>query len=249
LQEKVVTLRVKRYRPGIDKKPFFQDYQVTVRKDTVVLDALNNIKDDMDGTLTYRWSCRMGVCGSCGANVNGVPVLTCATFISKLNSEIVVVEPLSFFPVIRDLAVDMSDFMYKLREVKPYIVRREERPVDAGEFLQKPHELELFKQTSMCINCMLCYSACPVYGMEKDFIGPAALALAYRYQMDSRDEGRDERMEAIVGPEGIWSCHDVGYCSAVCPKGVDPEGAIQTLKAMGARYIIKSILTGGPRRK
>ena len=168
-----------------------------VRKDWVVLDALNYIKDRLDGTLSYRWSCRMGVCGSCGMRVNGEPKLTCATFLADYAPGPVRVEPLRNFPVIRDLIVDISDFMRKLTTVKPWIVRHEEKPVADGEYLQTPEQLEAYKPFSMCINCMLCYAACPIYALDPKFVGPAAIALAQRYNLDSRDEGAKERLEVL----------------------------------------------------
>jgi fumarate reductase iron-sulfur subunit len=225
-----MTLRVARYRPEHRPDPYFDEFEVPYREDMVVLDALNYIKDDLDGSLTYRWSCRMGVCGSCGMMVNGVPRLTCSTFLREFDSEPIVVEPLENFPVIRDLVIDMSDFLEKLKEVKPWIIREKEGPVEDGEYLQTPEEVDRYKQFSMCINCMLCYSACPVYGQDPEFLGPAVIALARRYDLDSRDQGRAQRDEALGVDSGIWDCTFVGECSVVCPKDVDPAAAIQRAK-------------------
>jgi fumarate reductase iron-sulfur subunit len=224
-----MTLKVARYRPERAPAPFFDEFDVPYRQDMVVLDALNHIKDEIDGSLTYRWSCRMGVCGSCGMMVNGVPRLTCSTFLREFRSEPVVVEPLAGFPVIRDLVVDMTDFLEKLKEVKPWVIR-EEGPIEEGEYLQTPEEVDRYKQFSMCINCMLCYSACPVYAQDPEFLGPAAIALAHRYNLDSRDQGRSQRDEVLGVDTGIWDCTFVGECSVVCPKDVDPAAAIQRTK-------------------
>src|SRR3989440_10636314 len=183
-----ITLRVTRYRPEKETKPTFQDYEVPCRKDWVVLDALNYVKDNLDGTLSFRWSCRMGICGSCGMTVNGEPKLTCATFLADYAPGPIRVEPLRNFPVIRDLVIEMGDFMRKLPQVKPWIVRKDEKPLAEGEYRQTPEQLDEYKQYSMCINCLLCYAACPVYGLEPKLIGPAAIALAHRYNLDSRDE-------------------------------------------------------------
>jgi fumarate reductase iron-sulfur subunit len=150
--------------------------------------------------------------------------------------------------VIRDLVVDIGDFMNKLPTVKPWLVREVHSPIEQGEYLQTPEELDEYKQFSMCINCMLCYAACPVYSLEPDFIGPAAIALAQRYNLDSRDEGASERMDVLSSPEGIWSCTFVGECSAACPKGVDPAGAIQRYKLTAATQAIKGILMPRGRR-
>jgi fumarate reductase iron-sulfur subunit len=182
----------------------------------------------------------MGICGSCGMVVNGEPKLTCATFLADYAPGPVRVEPLRNFPVIRDLVVDLGDFMHKLVRVKPWIVRAVEKRVDEGEYLQTPEELEEYKQFSMCINCMLCYSACPIYGLDPLFMGPAAIALAQRYNLDARDEGAGERMEVLSEHEGIWGCTFVGECTRVCPKNVDPAGAIQRYKLSAALESVKS---------
>jgi len=240
-----VTLSVARYRPEQEAEPTFQAYEVPLRKDWVVLDALNYVKDQLDGTLSFRWSCRMGVCGSCGMMVNGEPKLTCAAFLTDLLPGPIRVEPLRFFPVIRDLVVDISDFMQKLRKVKPWIVRKEEKPVSQGEYLQTPDQLDAYKPYSMCINCLLCYSACPIYGLEPSFIGPAAIALAQRYNLDSRDEGAKERQGIVSEHDGIWQCTFVGECSQVCPKNVDPAGAIQRYKLTSATDWLRTILPWG----
>ncbi len=244
-----IILEVFRYRPEEEDEPTFQQYEVPLRKDWVLLDALNYVKDQMDGTLSFRWSCRMGVCGSCGMMVNGKPALTCATFLEKYAPGPIRVEPLDNFPVVRDLVIEMTDFMNKLKSVKPWIIREKEKPVEEGEYLQTPSQLADYKQYSMCINCMLCYSACPVYGLEPKFIGPAALALAQRYNLDNRDEGQQERMDELSTDDGIWHCTFVGECSAVCPKGVDPAGAIQRYKVEGAGEWWKSLLLPFGERK
>jgi fumarate reductase iron-sulfur subunit len=237
-----VALKVSRYQPEHSPAPYVQDYEIPYREDMVVLDALNYIKDDVDGSLAYRWSCRMGVCGSCGMMVNGQPRLTCAVFLREFHPAPVVVEPLRYFPVIRDLVVDISAFLDKLKEVKPWIIRDEEQPLSEGEYLQTPEQVEAYKQFSMCINCMLCYAACPVFGLDDDFIGPAAIALAHRYNLDSRDQGQKER-RAILGVHwGAWDCTFVGECSVACPKHVDPAVAIQRTKLDIATTSLKSVL-------
>ena len=236
-----IRLTLSRYRPEEESEPTFQSYDVPFRKDWVVLDALNFIKDNLDGSLSFRWSCRMGVCGSCGMMVNGKPKLTCAAFLSESLPGPIRVEPLRYFPIIRDLVVDITDFMRKLKKVKPWIIRKEEPPVE-GEYLQTPEHLDIYQQFSACINCMLCYAACPVYGLEPSFIGPAAIALAQRYNNDSRDQAAQERMEICSAHDGIWQCTFVGECTKACPKGVDPAGAIQQYKLAGAADWLKTWL-------
>jgi len=237
-----MTLQVARYRPEQEAEPTVQEYEVPLRKDWSVLDGLNHIKDHLDGTLSYRWSCRMGICGSCGMTVNGEPKLTCATFLADYAPGPVRVEPLRNFPVIRDLVVEIGDFLRKLPKVKPWIVRAEDEPPPEGEYLQTPAQMDEYTQFSMCINCMLCYSACPVYGLDPTFIGPAAIALAQRYNLDSRDEGASERLEILSEHDGIWGCTFVGECTRACPKDVDPAGAIQRYKLTAATQTLKGFL-------
>jgi fumarate reductase iron-sulfur subunit len=233
--QQTVTLEVFRYLPDQENQPRYQTYTVPYKEDWVVLDALNYIKDYVDGTLSYRWSCRMGVCGSCGMMVNGEPKLTCAAFLKHYYPATIRVEPLTNFPVIRDLVVNFDDFLHKLKEVKAWLIPKEEKPVAQGEYLQSPEQLAQYKQYSMCINCMLCYAACPVYGLEPKFLGPAAIALGQRYNLDSRDGAANQRAEVISSNEGIWECTFIGECSRVCPKHVDPAGAIQQAKAINTQ--------------
>lgn len=243
-----VILEVLRYRPEEDSVPYWQEYEVPFHEEWMVLDALNYVKDSLDGTLSYRWACRMGVCGSCGMMVDGEPVLTCATYLSDVLPGPIRVEPLRGFPVVRDLVGSLDDFMGKLEGVRPWIVRREERPLSEGEYLQTPDELAAYKQYAMCINCMLCYAACPIYELEPGFTGPAAIALAQRYNLDSRDQGADERLDHLSRDEGIWACTLVGECSAVCPKDVDPAGAIQRYKVKATSEWYRSLLLPRGRR-
>jgi len=243
-----IGLRVARYRPESDREPHWQEYDVPLRKDWTVLDGLNHVKNQIDPTLAFRWSCRMGICGSCGMTVDGEPKLTCGTFLADHAPGPVRVEPLNNFPVIRDLVVDITSFVQKLPQIKPWIIREDEMSVDEGEYLQTPEELDAYKQFSMCINCMLCYSACPVFGLDPYFIGPAAVALAERYDLDSRDEGTAERIEILSDHEGVYGCTFVGECTRVCPKHVDPAAAIQRYKLKAAQAnVLALILPRGAR--
>ncbi len=237
-----VTLAVTRYRPEQDAEPNLQRYEVPFRADWVVLDALNYVKNTLDGSLSYRWSCRMGVCGSCSMMVNGTPTLTCAAFLGDYLPGPIRVEPLQFFPIVRDLVVDISDFLHKLRKVKPWIIREDEQPLGAGEYLQTPEQLDTYKQFSQCINCLICYAACPIVGLEPHFVGPAAIALAQRYNLDSRDQAAPMRVEILSDHEGTWGCTFVGECTKVCPKNVDPAGAIQQYKLSTALHSLKALL-------
>jgi len=171
----------------------------------------------------------MAVCGSCGMNVDGKPTLTCKQPVAGYG-DVVEVEPLSNFPVIRDLVVELDGFMEKLRSVKPWIIRAKQRAVEEGPVRQSAEELEVFKQFSYCINCMLCYAACPVVANDPEFLGPAAIALGHRYNVDSRDEGAAERNQVFRGEGTVFSCSFANECSEVCPKHVDPAAAINQAK-------------------
>ncbi len=223
------TFVVTRFDPDRDQVPKTQSYEVPVESDWKVLDALNYIKDHIDPTLSHRWSCRMAVCGSCGMLVNGEPKLTCKVALSDYG-DTVEVAPLSNFPVIRDLVVEMDGFMEKFQSVKPWIIRAKELAAEDGPVRQSPEQLEEFKQFSMCINCMLCYAACPVVANEPEFLGPAAIALGHRYNVDSRDEGADERNRIFRAEGTVFSCSFANECSEVCPKNVDPAAAVNQAK-------------------
>jgi fumarate reductase iron-sulfur subunit len=235
-----IELEIMRYDPEKDEAPYFQKYSVPCEEDWAILDAINYVKDNLDTTLSYRWSCHMMVCGSCGMMVNGEPSLTCKTFIRELPGK-VRIEPLENFPIERDLVVVLDDVMEKLLKVQPYIIRKDPPP-EGKEFTQSRGKLAKFKQLTMCINCMCCYSACPQYGLDNNFMGPAALALAHRYNLDSRDQGKSQRLNILADHDGVWECSFVGACSEVCPKSVDPAAAIQQMKIDGAMEFWKQKL-------
>ena len=241
--EKQVVFRVRRYQPQGTKGPYYQDFRIPYRDDEVVLDGLNYIKDNLDPSLTFRWSCRMGICGSCGMDVNGRPRLTCGTFIRDASpGGIVQVDPLTAFNSIKDLVTDFDPFMEHFIQVKPWIIREKEHPLAKGEYLQFPEELAAYRQQSLCINCTLCYAACPVFQGDSHFVGPASLAMALRYIRDTRDEGAAERLDRLSTAHGIWECTFVGECSVVCPKEVDPAGAIQSLKVLATIRHMRKLL-------
>jgi fumarate reductase iron-sulfur subunit len=178
--------------------------------------------------------------------VNGKPMLSCQTFLRDLLPGPVRVEALAHLPIERDLVVSVDGFVKKLESVKPYIIPKKPRTLDQGEYLQTPEQLEQFEQFSSCINCMLCYAACPQFGLNPDFIGPGVLALAHRYNVDSRDGAQAERMEIMSTQEGVWDCSAVGYCSEVCPKHVDPANAVNQNKVNSAKdYFLRFLSPKG----
>ncbi len=220
---------ITRFDPDRDEGCRTQEYDIPVQPDWKVLDAINYIKDEVDPSLSYRWSCGMAVCGSCGMMVNGEAKLTCKTALSDYR-DTVEVEPLANFPVIRDLVVEMEGFLEKFKAVKPWIIQAKQRAAEEGTQRQSPGQLQVFSQFSLCINCMLCYSACPVVAQEPEFLGPAAIALGHRYNMDSRDEGQAERNAVFRGEGTVFSCTYANECSEVCPTNVDPAAAVNQAK-------------------
>ena len=250
MSESTATIRIDvlRYRPEQEDAPAWQSYIVPCTDDMSVLQALQHVKDEQDGTLGFRWSCRMAICGSCGMMVNGKPALSCKTFLRDLQPGPVRIEALAHFPIERDLIVSVDPFVRKLEGIKPYLVPRKPRSLADGEYLQTPAELERYEQYAGCINCMLCYAACPQYGLDPGFTGPGVLALLHRYNADSRDGGRAERMQIVNAEEGVWACTAVGYCSEVCPKHVDPANAVNQNKVNSATdYFLRFLSPRGGR--
>lgn len=245
MAEKTIKLKIFRYSGEDGAQPSYDTFDVPYNEDWRVLDAINYIKDELDGTLAYRWSCQMGVCGSCGMMVNDKAKLTCASFLRDYYPNEIKIDPLMNFAVEKDLITDLNDFMEKFKKVKPWLIRKQQDPLEENGTIkplkQTPAQVAKYKQFTLCINCTLCYAACPVYGRVDEFLGPAALAMARRYDQDSRDQGAEERREVMFSQEGIWECTFVGECSEVCPKHVDPAGAIQQAKLDGAVSYLKNM--------
>ena len=242
-EQKVIEIEVLRYLPESDQAPRSEVYKVPFTDDMSVLQGVQYIKDYLDGSLSFRWSCRMAICGSCGMMINGEPSLSCETFLRDYYPARVRVEALAHFPIEKDLVINMEGFIEKLESIQPYIIPKEERTLAQGEYLQTPAQLASYEQFSSCINCMLCYAACPQFGLNSEFIGPAAMALLHRYNIDSRDAGKGERMELVNSEEGVFNCTAVGYCSEVCPKHVDPANAVNQNKTNSAADYFMRFLT------
>ncbi|WP_261822412.1 succinate dehydrogenase/fumarate reductase iron-sulfur subunit, partial [Pragia fontium] len=180
---KTLKVEVMRYNPEHDTAPHFEAYDVPYDASTSLLDALGYIKDNLAPDLSYRWSCRMAICGSCGMMVNKVPKLACKTFLREYTDGLKV-EALGNFPIERDLVVDMTHFIESLESIKPYIINDSLKP-ENGPTTQTPAQMEKYHQFSGCINCGLCYAACPQFGLNPEFIGPAAITLGHRYNLDT----------------------------------------------------------------
>lgn len=238
-----VRLAVQRFNPMVDEKPHFAEYSVPVRDGMTVLDALLYARDYVDHSIAVRFSCRQASCGSCGMKINGKAALACYTQLSELKGGKVVAQPMDNFAIIKDLVTDLESFFVKHRSVAPHLVRSDPNELEnpAAEFLMSPEELERVLQFTYCIKCGLCTSSCPTSSTDSLFPGPQAMAQAYRYTDDVRDEGGAERISALDTAHGIWRCHFAGSCSAVCPKGVDPALGIQLMK--------RHVLSGNPPRR
>lgn len=232
VSSKTVTLRIAKSNPEHGSASQFAEFKVPYERWTTVLDAILDVKKHMDHSVAVRYSCRQASCGSCGMKINGRPGLACFTKISELNSDVVTVEPMNNYPVVRDLVVDLEGMFSTHKKMKPFIINEESDVITANtkEFLQTPEQVEEYIQFSNCIKCGLCNSACPTMATDSSFLGPQALTQAYRYVADNRDKGKNERLKIIDESHGIWRCHFAGSCSQVCPKGVDPAMGIQMLR-------------------
>ena len=221
-----------RYNPETDTKPTMQSYELDVEQHNcnMLLDALLAIKNTQDETLTLRRSCREGVCGSDGMNINGKNGLACTTALSSLKQP-VVVRPLPGLPVIRDLVVDMTQFYQQFEKVEPWLQNDESLP--AKERLQSPEEREKLDGLYECILCACCSTACPSFWWNPDsFVGPAGLLQAYRFIADSRDTATKARLSGLTDPFSVFRCRGIMNCVDVCPKGLNPTRAITHIKEM-----------------
>ncbi|HBF08751.1 MAG: succinate dehydrogenase iron-sulfur subunit [Pseudomonadota bacterium] len=229
----MLNVQVYRYNPEENREPYMRDYQVnTEGKDLMVLDVLNLIKQQ-DPTLVYRRSCREGVCGSDGLNINGKNGLACITPLSEVVAagESLVIRPLMGLPIIRDLVVDMTQFYTQYEKIKPYLIN--ETPAPAIERLQSPEDRDKLDGLYECILCACCSTSCPSFWWNPDkFVGPAGLLQAYRFLADSRDTAQRERLAGLEDPFSVFRCHGIMNCVNVCPKGLNPTKAIGHIRNM-----------------
>ena len=219
-EEKVINFKIHRFDPEkIGKnKHYVSTYRVPTRTGMTILDALLYIKDNLDGTLTFRHQCRMGQCGSCGIMVNGKPMLACYTQVLLLGVDTLEIEPLSNLPAIKDLVVNVDPFFEKYVKIRPLLIKAEEELKKPTEFIQVPSDFKKYWDKSICTKCSLCYSSCPA-AIDMKFLGPASLATNYRFIVDTRDEGLSERLKDAT--ETIWLCTSCDSCTLNCPKEID----------------------------
>jgi succinate dehydrogenase / fumarate reductase iron-sulfur subunit len=225
--ERLVTLKVRRFDPESGAEPYWQTFQVPVEKGDRLLDALHHVKWHLDGSLTFRRSCAHGVCGSDAMRVNGVNRLACKVLVKDLGEEITV-EPLKGLKVEKDLLVDMEPFFEAFRSIKPFLITSGNAPT--RERVQSAEQRARFDDTTKCIMCAACTTSCPVFWNDDAYFGPQAIVMAHRYIFDSRDEGAAERLEILNDKEGVWRCRTTFNCTDACPRGIEVTKAIQEVK-------------------
>jgi len=229
-----ITLKIFRYDPEKDKKPHFDSYKVDADPHDRVLDVLEYIKGNNDGTLSFRRSCAHGICGSDAMRINGHNRLACKVLVKDLHSSRIVVEPIMGLPVVKDLIVDMEPFFKHFRSVMPFLVNDE--PTPRQERLQSPESRERFDDTTKCILCACCTTSCPSFWGSDEYVGPAAIVAAHRFIFDDRDRAGGERLRILNNQFGVYRCHTIFNCTEACPR------EIQVTKAIGE--VKRAIATG-----
>ncbi len=220
--------KIFRFDPEVDKEPRFQTYTVSAEPRHRILDCLNKIKWEQDGTLGYRMSCGHGICGSDGMRINGVCGLACQKLVKEYEGNEVVLEPLPHFKVLKDLIVDMDGFLEQVKRFRPYLISTS--PPPEKERYQSPEDRKKVEDVIRCILCACCTAACPAMDENEKYVGPAALVWAYRLINDSRDDAFRERLKAVDFKDGVWSCKNYFECTRVCPKTIPVTKSINLLK-------------------
>ena len=225
-----------RYNPALGEKALVSYYINLSNCGPMILDALIHIKDDIDSTLTFRRSCREGICGSCSMNIDGRNTLACLSYTDKDLKISASVMPLPYFQVLKDLVVDMTNFYMQYKSIKPVLLRKTEKEEGQKEYLQSVEDRKELDGLYECILCACCSSHCPSYWWQSnEYLGPAVLMQSYRWIIDSRDEYTYERLEALSGQK-LERCYQIGACSLTCPKGLDPRANIKKLQDLYADY-------------
>lgn len=234
-----VTFKIRRFNPEKDSKPYWGEYTLdNVEPNDRVLELLNRVKWEQDGSLVFRRSCSHGICGSDGMRINGVNRLACKVLVRNLGEGdhmTIQIEPMLGLRVIKDLIVDMDPFFAHYREVMPYFVNNDPVPEDGRERLQSPEARERFDDTTKCILCACCTTSCPSFWADGKYRGPAAIVQAHRFIFDSRDQAADERLKILAEPEGVWRCRTIFNCTTACPRDIEVTRAIGEVKLAVAR--------------
>nr|WP_243239472.1 succinate dehydrogenase iron-sulfur subunit [Sulfobacillus harzensis] len=226
-------MEVRRFNPERDKDPHWERFTVESYPGDVVLALLMRVREEQDGSLAFRASCRSGICGSDGMVINGWPRLACKTQVAEVAGDGPIrLEPLYNLACIKDLVVDQTPFWDKFQSILPWLMPdpHEEEPVEERRMTLEPEAFDMLSKASDCIFCQICYAACPIVGLDPAFTGPQALIKAYRFEADPRDAGTAERTPTLDNPEGVWRCRTIFNCTEACPKGIPITRGIQVLK-------------------
>jgi succinate dehydrogenase / fumarate reductase iron-sulfur subunit len=231
-EQQAIKFSIRRFLPEKDSAPHWESYDIETIPGMTVLEGLHRVREQCDPTLAWRYSCRMGTCGSCAMIINGQPALACSTQVRHVDDEHIRLEALWNFSIVKDLVTDLSPTLAQHRRHKPWVIRPDAEAIQETEqeLRQTPAELLDYMQFAHCIKCCACVAACPTAAMNRDFHGPLSLTATHRYNADSRDDGFAARKDVVTEPYGVAHCHYAGECSRVCPKGVDPARAIQLMK-------------------
>lgn len=237
----MITVRIRRFNPDADEKPYYQNYSIALTEDKTVLDALEEIKAEQDGSLTFRRSCLHAICGSCAMMINRRNTLVCTKpLISAINEgglfskkDTVLIEPLPYLPIIKDLVVDRSIFWEHYLAVKPWLIASTEIP--EKEFRMSQAEVDALEFAETCIMCGACFSSCPIVAATKEYLGPHALLKAFLRIMDPRDQSPNERLDMVATEKGAFRCRKATNCIDSCPKGLNPARAISELAKASLR--------------
>ena len=228
-----ITVKLLRFNPEIDEEPHWESYDVPALPTDRVLNMLFNIKNYVDGTLSFRRSCAHGICGSDAMQINGINRLACKVLVKDLLAKdgkptVVSIAPIKGLPTMKDLYVDMEPFFEAYRAVEPYLIAYGNEPT--RERIQSQADRDRFDDTTKCILCAACTTSCPVFWADEEYFGPAAIVNAHRFVFDSRDRGAAERLEVLNGKEGVWRCRTTFNCTDACPRGIKVTQAIQEVK-------------------
>jgi len=223
-----MTFKIFRFDPDVDKEPRYQTYHVQAEPSERILDCLNRIKWEQDGTLAYRMSCGHGVCGSDAMKINGRCGLACQKLVKDYAGSDIVLEPLPSFKVLKDLIVDMDLFLKRVSLIRPYLICSS--PPPEKERQQEPGDNKKMNEVIRCILCASCTAACPVTAENENYLGPAAFVWAFKYIFDSRDDQTLERLKQVDTPDGIWGCVNHFECTRVCPKEIPVTKSINAIK-------------------